>query len=166
MRYLKLDAAEREALMRALSAMPDYLHQQFDALSAHEASAPGPGESFSPLEQAWHLADLEREGFAVRIRRLRDEPAPALPDFDGARIARERNYRSRSLREGLDAFAGARAANLAALRALSGAQWQNSGTLEGVGAVTLCDMPALLWQHDEAHRREIEQWQGLRLRKP
>ena len=155
---MKFNAGEREELLRSLSAMPDYLYEQFDSLTAEDARLPGPGGTFSPVEQVWHLADLEREGFGVRIRRLRDEQAPRLPDFDGAGIARERHYRSLSLREGLAAFALARKANLATLQSLPGEAWARRGTQEGVGVVTLCDLPALLLQHDQAHRLEIEQW--------
>jgi hypothetical protein len=32
--------------------------------------------------------------------------------------------------------------------------------------VSLCDMPAFLLQHDQAHRLEIEQWQRLRRAPP
>jgi hypothetical protein len=156
--HVKFNAGDREELLRSLSAMPDYLYEQFDSLTAEDARLPGPGGAFSPVEQVWHLADLEREGFGVRIRRLRDEQAPRLPDFDGAGIARERHYRSLSLREGLAAFALARKANLATLQSLPGEAWARRGTQEGVGVVTLCDLPALLLQHDQAHRLEIEEW--------
>src|SRR6266853_3371556 len=136
--HVKFSAGEREELLRSLSAMPDYLYEQFDSLTAEDARLPGPGGAFSPVEQVWHLADLEREGFAVRIRSLRDEPEPALADFDGARVARRRNYRARSLRAGIEAFASARAANVMALRSLTQEQWLRGGSLEGVGVVTLC----------------------------
>jgi DinB superfamily len=162
MQYLKLSAADRAQLMDSLAAMPAYLRQQFTALSAREACLPGPDGAFSPLEQVWHLCDLEREGFGERIRRLRDETAPHLPDFDGARIAQQRGYRELSLSAGLDAFAAARAANLVALRALPVESWTREGFQEGVGTVSLCDMPAFLLQHDQAHRLEIEQWQQRR----
>ena len=42
---------------------------------------------FALVEQVWHLADLEREGFGERIRRLIAEEDPFLPDFDGAHLA-------------------------------------------------------------------------------
>src|SRR5260370_33846040 len=110
---VKFSAGEREELLRSLSAMPDYLYEQFDSLTAEDARLPGPGGAFSPVEQVWHLADLEREGFGVRIRRLRDEQAPRLPDFDGARIAREPHYRSLSLLQALERFPLAPNPNLA-----------------------------------------------------
>ena len=121
---------------------------------------PGAGGAFSPVEEVWHLADLEREGFAVRIRRLREEENPTLADFDGTQVARERHVlRSRSLREGLEAFRNAREANLKVLGSLGEDSWTRTGIQEGVGVVMLCDIPAFLMQHDEAHALEIEEWQ-------
>ena len=139
MQYLKLSGADRARLMHSLAAMPAYLRQQFAALSAREACLPGPDGAFSPVEQVWHLCDLEREGFAVRIQRLRDETAPQLPDFDGARIAQRRGYRGLSLSAGLEAFAAARAANLAALQALPVQAWMRERDLSSA------DTPVNLW---------------------
>ena len=65
----------------------------------------------------------------------------------------------RSAKGYLGAFEAARAANLATLMALSADQWFRSGTQEGVGLVSLRDMPALMRQHDESHRAEIRDWQ-------
>jgi len=98
----------------------------------------------------------------VRIRRLRSELSPALPDFDGARIAAERDYKSLSFAEGLRAFEAARRANIETFRSLGPQDWTRSGTQEGVGAVSLCDMPELMRQHDEAHKAEIRDWQRFR----
>ena len=158
MRYLRLGREERRALMDGLEAMPAFLAERFAALSAEDAARPASDGAFSPVEQCWHLADLEREGFSARIRRLLEEEDPLLPDFDGARIARERQYRSRSLGEGLAAFQNGRAANLALLRTIRSEQWSRSGTQEGVGRVALCDLPAMMAEHDAAHRAEIEAW--------
>ncbi len=108
MQYVRLDTTEREALLDALRSMPAYLRATFSALSAEQARAGGPDGAFSPVEQVWHLADLEREGFAVRIDRLRRGANPQLPDFDGTAAAAARNYRSLSLAEGLQAFESAR----------------------------------------------------------
>jgi hypothetical protein len=74
-------------------------------------------------------------------------------------MAAERNYRNRSLTEGLHIFEAARAANIAALLALEPQEWLRSGTQDGVGKVSLCDMPVFLRQHDEAHVAEIRDWQ-------
>jgi hypothetical protein len=107
------------------------------------------------LEQAWHLADLEREGYGLRIERLLQEADPLLPDFEGDRIARERSYRTRSLEEALAAFASARAANLARLQAQPPAAWARAGVQQGVGPITLADVPRMMLEHDDSHRAEI-----------
>jgi hypothetical protein len=120
--------------------------------------APGSGGAFSPVEHCWHLADLEREGYSVRIRRLRAEDHPALPDFDGAAIAWERHYRSRSVTEGIAAFRAARLANLGSLRAIAADEWARGGTQDGVGPIMLCDVPAMMAEHDAGHREEIAAW--------
>jgi DinB superfamily len=158
MQYMRLSRVEQGELMRSLAGMAAYLESAFATLTPQESREPGPDGAFSPVEQVWHLADLERAGFGVRIRRLQTEHAPHLPDFDGARVARERDYRSRSLREGLQEFTSARDANIAILESLSAQAWARGGTQEGVGAVSLCDMPAFLLQHDQAHKAEIEAW--------
>jgi len=162
MQYMKLDTEDRRALIRELASLPTVLQRAFAGLSAEEARLPGPSGSFSPVEQVWHLADLESEGFGERLRRLLEETSPALPDFDGAAVARARDYRSRSLDEGLQRFAEARAANLARLAALTEDDWWRSGTQSGVGEVSVCDIPMFMRQHDAAHVIEIREWQALR----
>jgi hypothetical protein len=157
MKYMLLARQDQETLLRDLSAMPDVLERNFAGLSATEARLGG-AEGLSPVEQCWHLADLEREGYGVRIQRLLTEDNPTLADFDGSRIARERDYKSLSLAEGITAFRRARADNVAALRGLSDTAWERRGTQEGVGPIGLCDVPAMMAQHDAAHREEIEDW--------
>jgi hypothetical protein len=156
------DGAEHARLIAALEEMPAFLERRLGPLDDGEAVRPGPGGSFSPVEQAWHLADLEREGYGVRIERLLAEQRPALPDFDGDRVARERNYRARSLAAGLASFREARTRNLARLRALAPEQWARDGVQEGVGAVTTRDVVAMMTEHDAAHRAEIEAWANAR----
>lgn len=160
MQYMKLSAAQREELLASLDGMADYLRTTFSGLTPEQACTPGPDDSFSPVEQVWHLVDLEWEGFGERIRRLLSEVEPQLPDFDGSAIAAARNYRSLSLAEGLLAFAEARQKNIAALRAIDSPSWLRRGTQEGVGEVSLCDMPGFMFQHDSAHRTEIAAWKS------
>lgn len=162
MKYLRLDTSERKVLLEHLEAMGVFLEERLSGLTPEEAATPGPDDSFSPVEHCWHLADLEREGFGTRIERLLSEQGALLPDFDGARIARERQYRTRSLAEGLAAFRLERRKNLDRLRAVPEAGWSRAGTQEGVGPVMLCDVPAMMREHDDAHRAEIETWSRAR----
>jgi uncharacterized damage-inducible protein DinB len=136
--------------------MPSFLARAARGLDEEALRRPGSEGAFSLVEHAWHLADLEREGYAERLRRLQVEDAPVLPDFDGARVARERAYRTLSFAEGLSAFAQARARNLALLRTLPDPAWSRAGTQQGVGPVRLADVPRMMDEHDAGHRAEIE----------
>jgi len=162
MRYLALETAEKEELLARLEGMPEFLDRCFAGLAADEAARRAASGTFAPVEQCWHLADLEREGYLARIVRLLEEDHPELPDFDGDRVAEERRYASLSLGEGLSAFRAARAETLARLRRVAGDDWQRAGRQEGVGAVMLCDLPAMMAAHDASHRAEIEAWLGER----
>lgn len=158
MQYVTLSPQDREAMLGRLEAMPAYLEESFSGLSADAARRSGADGLFSPVEQVWHLADLEQEGFGLRIERLMAEDEPVLSDFDGAAIASARNYKERSLAEGLQKFRQARLANLATLRMTAQASWERTGTQIGMGRISLCDMPGFMAQHDLAHRAEIETW--------
>ncbi len=150
-------AAAPDERLRALEEMPASLSRWVDAAGPSRLHIRARAGGFAMVEHVWHLADLEREGFGERIRRLRAEEEPFLPDFDGGRIARERNYLARDAAEGVREFAAAREANLRALRALREGEWTRAGTQDGVGRITLADMPRLMAEHDASHRREIEE---------
>lgn len=137
--------------------MPAALFRWADSAGASRIRRRPRAGGFALVEHAWHLADLDREGYGERIRRLLAEEEPLLPDFDGSRIARERDYFSRDIAEGARSFAAARSSNLRAMRALRPADWERAGTQNGVGRVTLADIPRLMAEHDASHRREIEQ---------
>jgi hypothetical protein len=145
-----------EDVLSRLAEMPDVLARAGLALDAAALRRRGPDGAFSLVEHAWHLADLEREGYGERLRRLQTESEPHLPDFDGARVARERNYRSLSFADGHSTFSEARARNLALLRALPESSWSREGTQEGVGRVRFADVPRMMDEHDAGHRAEIE----------
>jgi hypothetical protein len=147
-----------ESLMAELLGMPSFVEQRFGNLPSELTTEPDSVGGFSPVEHCWHLADLEREGFGVRIARLRSEDQPDLPDFDGARLATERRYREKPLLPAITAFWEARLANLASFRSLDSSDWSRWGIQEGVGRVALKDLPRLMAEHDLAHRAEIDAW--------
>ena len=60
MHYMALPPEQRAALLETLEQMPQYLEQQFRSLTAAMIRQQGADGSFSPVEQVWHLADLER----------------------------------------------------------------------------------------------------------
>ena len=150
-----MNRRELETMLLTLESTPALLTRAARAVSRCESRLRPAAGGFSLVENVWHLADLEREGFGIRIRRMLREDSPALLNFDGARIARERCYQERDLERGLMLFARARMLNLEALRALSPADWNREGAQEGVGRITLADVPRMMAAHDRSHETEI-----------
>ena len=144
-----------ETLLLTLESTPALVARAAASLSPTEARVRPAGGGFSFLENVWHLADLEREGYGTRIRRILGEDNPALMNFDGDQIARERGYQEKDVERGLALFSGARQANLERLHALSTADWKRSGSQEGVGRITLADLPRMMAEHDRSHEIEI-----------
>jgi DinB family protein len=144
-----------ETLLLTLESTPALVSRAAAPLSPGEARRRPAAGGFSFVENVWHLADLERDGFGVRIRRILAETEPALLNFDGERIARERAYQERDVDRGIVCFARSRRQNLEALAGLSPAQWKRAGAQEGVGRVTLDDIPRMMAEHDRSHAAEI-----------
>jgi hypothetical protein len=110
---------------------------------------------FALVEQPCHLADLEEDGFTVRITRLLVETNPFLPDFDGERIARERNYLQQDATAAAARFVALRTRNLERVAQLSPAEWNRSGEQEGAGVVTLHRVVERMGDHDASHAAEL-----------
>ena len=157
MKYMPLPPEGQQQLLDDLAAMPSFLVERFGALTDDQARQ-RIGDAFAPVEQVWHLADLEREGFGVRIERLLNEDDALLADFDGAEVAERRKYREKSLSKGLRAFARARQDNIDALARVTPSEWTRRGEQQGVGPVSLCDIPTMMLAHDAGHRDEINAW--------
>jgi len=150
-----MNRRDLETLLLTLESTPALVARaaaQLDASQVRRAPANG---GFSLIEHVWHLADLEREGYEVRIRRILSEEEPALSDFEGERLAQERRYRDRDLAEGLAAFAAARNRSVAKLRAIHNSDWKRRGVQEGFGSIALEDVPRMMAAHDRCHTAEI-----------
>jgi DinB superfamily len=144
-----------ETLLLTLESTPALIEKAARTLAPRDETRRPAAGGFSFLENVWHLADLEREAYRVRIRRLLTEEEPSLANFDGDRAARERDYQRRSLAEGLVAFSLARQRNVERLRALSGGAWKRAGYQESVGRVTLADVPRMMAEHDRSHTEDL-----------
>ncbi|HZI66129.1 MAG TPA: DinB family protein [Thermoanaerobaculia bacterium] len=150
-----MNRRELETLLLTLESTPALLAKAAADLSEDRVRQRGTTGGFSFLEHVWHLADLEREGYGVRIRRLLSEDQPHLSNFDGERIAHERVYQRRDLADGLLAFTAARTRNLQMLRDVPHGDWTKRAEQEGVGAVALGDIPRMMVEHDREHEKEI-----------
>jgi DinB family protein len=154
-KHTMMTRRELETILLTLESTPALLARAAAELHEDRVRQRGTTGGFSLVEHVWHLADLEREGYGARIRRLLTEEEPQLLNFDGDRVARERVYHRRDLAEGLLAFTAARTRNLQTLRELSPADWKRSGEQEGIGMVALADVPRMMAEHDRVHGVEI-----------
>jgi hypothetical protein len=150
-----MNRRDLETLLLTLESTPALFARAADGLTSVEATFRAEGSGFSFVENVWHLADLEREGYGARIRRILSEEEPTLANFDGDRVARERVYQQRSLAEGLAAFAHARQRNVERLRAVQPSDWNRTGVQEGVGRIRLEDVPRMMAEHDRSHTEEV-----------
>jgi DinB superfamily len=144
-----------ETLLLTLESTPALLARAAAERTACQLQWKPEADAFSLIENVWHLADLEREAYGVRIGRLLAEDEPTFSDFDGDRIARERRYNDRDLAAGLTAFSEARFRNIETLRHVSRSDWKRWANQEGVGRITLEDLPRQMARHDAAHTQEI-----------
>src|SRR4051794_10538202 len=103
-------------VLEQLSVMPALIAEV--AAGVPEALVRVRSGPFALVEQVWHLADLEREGFGERIRRLIAEEDPLLPDFHGGRVASERQYLRLDLGDAVAVFSSARAETIRLLRSV------------------------------------------------
>jgi hypothetical protein len=146
---------EFRELMEFLEETPEAVRQLTVELSERDLKWKPSEDELSVLEQVCHLRDLELEGYGVRIRKIMTETRPSLPDFEGGRIARERDYNSQDFETALQAFTRARKENACSAETLSSDQLNLSGILEGIGEVTLARLLQLMREHDRSHRAEL-----------
>jgi len=111
--------------------------------------------TFALIEHAWHLADLEVEGYGERIGRILENDDPRLADFKGDEIAEQRRYLELALDPALRRFEDARASNLARIALLSEEQMRRGGEQEGVGRVTIARVVEMMAEHDAGHAAEL-----------
>ena len=156
-----MKSADLPALLAELKKTPMAIVRLIEGLTPGElAWKPGPA-SFSLLENVCHLRDIEREGYLVRLRRLREERRPHLADFDGDRLAVERRYNEQEIMPAWDAFVAARKIAMKAVADAGDDDLAREGTMDPVGHVTLGSMLRMMLGHDTGH---LEQMRELRER--
>jgi DinB superfamily len=123
--------------------------------AAHRNWKPDDAE-FGWTGQLCHLRDIEREGYMIRIARVVDEDCPRLVGIDGSVLAADRNYPGQDAERALVSFLALRAANAAALRALSLQDFGRSCRFGDGAPMTLFDLVDRMIGHDDEHRGQIE----------
>jgi DinB superfamily len=138
------------ALLDRLSVSPVRLRALLTSLSESALRTAPPAGGFAPIEDAWHLRDIEVEGHFPRIRRILAEESPVLASIDGDRLALERQYRQRELGAALDEFAQYREASLGLLGALAEEAWSRRAIFQD-RSVSLRELVVAMAEHDESH---------------
>jgi DinB superfamily len=141
-------------LLNRLSVSPVRLRALLTSLSEHALRATPAAGGFAPIEDAWHLRDLEVEGHLPRIRRILAEERPVLTPIDGDQLALERRYLERELGAALDEFAQFREASLGVLGALNDAAWSRRALFEE-RSISLHELVVAMAEHDESHLNEL-----------
>jgi hypothetical protein len=137
-----------------LARLPELLERVAAELTGAQARDHA-GTAFAFVEHAWHLADLEREGYGTRITRLLAEDRPSLPDFPGDRIAAEREYLTGDVTLAVALFEHARRRNVERLGAMDAPTLDRSGVQDGAGEVSLARVPRMMLSHDSGHVTEL-----------
>jgi hypothetical protein len=144
-----------EQLLEFLGETLEFVGQLVRGLSEEDLRWKPSDNEFSILENICHLNDIEREGYRERIKKLLSESEPFLPDIDGGKLARERNYNAQDPAAALHAFTLARMENIKTIKNISPDQLSRSGMFENVGPVTLEELLLKMKEHDEGHRKEL-----------
>src|SRR5688572_27128881 len=112
-----------------LRAMPDQLERAFilvppDAYTWTPGSWDGiPGETFSPIGQACHIRDIERDGYQMRIHLMLTEEHPDLPSIDSYALAVLRQYDKANMADVLREIRRARALTVKMFERVSDSDW-------------------------------------------
>jgi hypothetical protein len=88
------------------------------------------------------------------MRRMLEERDAVLAGFEGDVVARERDYMAQDAHAAAAEFALARAAFIARAESLTAPQMARTAEFMGRG-ITVCDLLAMMVEHDRVHREEI-----------
>ena len=138
-----------------LEAMPEFLETAIEVVTAEQLRFRPAPETFSLVEHACHLRDLEREGYIARVRRMIAEKNPALENFDGDAVAKARNYIAQDAKVAAQEFGAARRETTGMLAALTEADLAREASFDGA-RITFGELIAMMVEHDQGHRDEIE----------
>ena len=112
-------------------------------------------EKWSAKEIIGHLADCEWI-FGVRYRKIAAEPGAPLPAFEQDAWATRLGHAQAPIRPMLATFAALRAANVALLKSLPAAAWEQSAPHPNYGPLRIRDLVLHIATHDAAHLARLD----------
>ncbi len=116
--------------------------------------ATGGDEGWSVIEVICHLRDAE-EISLQRMQAMRDQANPTITGYDQEALARDRDYKSQDLRLALEGFNHYRSQYVAALSALTLAEWDRPGQHSELGQITIMAHTIHHTCHDAIHCAQI-----------
>lgn len=117
---------------------------------------PGVGK-LSILEHLQHLLEMEREVFAVRIRRVLAEDNPRLEPVDQDHLVDEERLKGRTWEDVVEEWERLRRENAAIVEATSEAEWRRPVRHPDLGdKSTFADVVGRWSRHDADHLRQID----------
>ena len=143
-----------DELIDSLAKTPVLLAGLLVGVDEERAHArPAEGE-WSAVETVGHLIDAEERAVA-RIAQVIEHDDPELAGYDADALVRELDYQSQLLQTVVDRLLALRAERIAALSALTPAQWQRTGIIMGRGATPLTAITVHMCWHDTNHLAQI-----------
>ena len=140
---------------RLLGAATAMLRAELTALPASVLSwHPAPGE-WCVKEVLGHLIEVERRGFAGRIRLILEQTEPALERWDPDAVARARRDCDRDVAGLLDELEAMRKDSVALANGLRDGDLGRGGQHPVVGHLTVGDLLHEWVHHDRNHLRQI-----------
>lgn len=155
-----MTAAELEQIRIELAAAPKRLRALVEGIGAAALTMRTAAGEFSILENAWHLRDIEVDGYLLRIERLLREDDPILADLDGEALAALRRYNEQPLGPALKDFAQARQASVDRLSGIAEDQLARTARL-GDEPITLGRLLQVMLDHDRGHLDSIAALRSL-----
>jgi hypothetical protein len=145
-----------DALLDLLTTFPERVSAFVAAFPPQHRQTRAAGGGFSLVEHLCHLRDLEREGYALRVRRILAEDMPELSEIDGATLAQQRAYQAQDPMAALHDWCAARRDTVALLRCALPEHAARTGIYGGFGAITLGDLARGIAGHDRSHWDELQ----------
>jgi hypothetical protein len=149
----------RRYLMGALEGAPDVFERILAGVTNEEIDRRPDLNRFTIREIMAHLADWEPI-YLERMRRIRDENHPVLPDYDEGQIAIDHDYAHKDLAEQLRLYRSGRTEIMAFLKSLSSSDWHRVGNRPEIGDITIEAIAILMPLHDAYHIRQIGDWRS------
>lgn len=143
------------SLLRQLEEMPSFLEKTVLSLPSAVLLRTPDGDKSPLLEQLWHIRDCESDLYALRIRRVLNEPRPRLELMDVGVWPEVRAYMARNGNLAVHEFAQLRALLVAELEPLGPEELRRVGVRADGTEINVLGLIEQLLEHDRDHRWRI-----------